>query len=576
MNSLSKMLPLTIVLLVVFSMGWGCSEVNKKQIVVNEVGYNADNSKVAFVTNTVSENFQLIDLQTKEIVYEGKVQPNYLVDPSSGDVVHEIKFSEFEKTGSYRIKLKDKEIQSAAFAIGDNIYRKPAIKILESFYLQRCGTVVDNGSKWSHPACHLDDANFYSNPQKTKDVTGGWHDAGDFNKFSITTTLSIGFLLYQYEHNPTSYYDGQLRIPESDNEVPDILDEIRWGLEWLLAMQREDGGVYFKVSTKRWTGEHLPHKEQEERYIFRVNSNATANFAAVAALGSRIFKVYDPAFSSKLQKAAAHAWEFLSDKPVTVPLGGFNNPRDVRGGEYNDHNDQDERLWASVELYLLTRSKKYHDYFLSNFNESDGPGNPPISWKDVENLAYYAYLEIPEEEADREVRKNILNHLSEFANRLSDNVKENRYNYVLRPDQYYWGSNSIAMGYAFDLIQAYRFLGKDQYLKQARDQLHYMLGRNPMQKSYVTNIGKHPVRNPYHQFSMLAHTDNPIPGLLVGGPNNHSHLNGSLSEHPAKNYEDYNKNYMVNEPAINYTAALSYVVGYFMKSPENKSDYKGS
>ncbi|MEX2573335.1 MAG: glycoside hydrolase family 9 protein, partial [Balneolaceae bacterium] len=107
------------------------------------------------------------------------------------------------------------------------------------------------------------------------------------------------------------------------------------------------------------------------------------------------------------------------------------------------------------------------------------------------------------------------------------------------------------------------------YRNSALDQLHYVLGRNPFDKSQVTGVGTRSVQDPYHQLSKKDGYDEPVPGMLVGGPNNHLLLEDrEISPYPGKNYEDRFRNYLVNEVAINFTAVLAYVAGSFVQPDE--------
>ena len=164
-------------------------------------------------------------------------------------------------------------------------------------------------------------------------------------------------------------------------------------------------------------------------------------------------------------------------------------------------------------------------------------------------------------------RDTILTHLSTYANNLVNLIKSSNYNCVLTPDQFYWGSNSVLLGFAFDLINAFNLTFKTEYLEGALDQLDYLLGANAFGISFETGIGTRPVLHPYHQFSLLKFEDNPVPGMVVGGPNRFSNLNGKMiSAYPGLCYQDNSKNYFVNEPAVNYTAPLVYVAGYFAQA----------
>ncbi len=542
-----------------------CQEPSRAQstVLVDQLGYRPNDQKLAFIKNYNHRGFRIIDTQTNKAVLSGDADPVGAVDQNTGDTTFAIDFSSLTTPGQYRIVLRDTTKHSGGFIIGDNAYIKAAIASLQSFYYQRCGTAVDNGAQWKHPACHILPAHFFDDHKKNKDVAGGWHDAGDYNKFVPTTAVSAAFLLYLYDFLPEKFSDGQLNIPESHNGIPDILDEARWGLLWLLKMQRDDGAVYHKVSIKQWTGEHLPQEETDTQYIFGVSSASTGDFAAVTALGARLFNRWDKGFAQILLRASIRAWNFLQKHESIVPAGGFRNPAGIEGGEYGDEQDADERLWASVELYRTTGNSIYHEYFLSNYKALGGV-NYTVSWQHVQNFAYYSYLNVPVDVRNYEAHSFIVASLTKYSDTLLKRIKENGYRCVLSPEEYYWGSNSVMMGHAFDLINAYEATRLKSYLHGALDQLHYILGRNTFGISFVTGVGTNPVMHPYHQFSMLDGTDAPVPGLLVSGCNRFSRLQGKiLSQYPGQCYEDNVKNYFVNEPAINYTASFAFVVGYF-------------
>ncbi len=534
-------------------------------IAVDMVGYKTNTPKQAYLVNTEAEEFALIRTKDSVVVYEGFMGIKKRPDVATGDSVTIIDFSDFNEPGEYQIRTNGStKLNSRPFFIGSEVYNTALNTIIESFYYHRCGTVVNTSSPWGHKICHLDDAPFYKNNNMYADLTGGWHDAGDYNKFSVNTALTAGLLLYSYEENPNYFKDNQLDIPESGNGIPDILDEVHWGLQWLLKMQRPDGGVYHKVSQEKWIGEFLPDQDPSERYLFGISSAATASFAATAALGSRLLKEFDPIFSSQLSKASIKAWKFLNENPANIPLGGFKNPAGVTGGEYGDPIELDERLWASIELYKLTGDSQYLIYFIQNYRRLNITSIPPLSWRDAHMLALQAFLSADTKGMYVLNKEEIKTMVVQQGDALLSTQKNNNYQNLLRQSQYYWGSNSVALAYAFNLIHAYKITKNVKYSQAALDQLHYIFGRNPFALSQVTGVGSASVLHPYHQFSELNLFSTPVPGMLVGGPNNFTSLKGTpISEYPGKNYEDKFANYLVNEPAINYTAILAYVTTFF-------------
>ena len=553
----------------------GCAHsTEKKFIAVNQVGYEIESSKHAYLVNAEATWFELVRTNDSKVVYSDLIKAHAGKDTSSGDIISVIDFTEFNFDGEYVIKAfgtQSEPYMSNKFKISQNVYADALQIMSRSYYYHRCGTQVGDESGWGYEICHMDDAPFFDNPGKSLNVTGGWHDAGDYNKFTVNTALSAGLLLYAYEAKPDNFWDNQLRIPESGNGIPDLLDEVSWALNWLLKMQRNDGAVHHKVSQEKWIGEYLPHTDSSTRYIFDISSAATASFTAAVAIGSRHLKNYNPDFSLILKSAAEHAWSWLEENPENFPTGGFKNPEGVTGGQYDDPSDIDERLWAAMELYKLTGQDKYLSFFIENYRKLYESGIPPISWRDVNSLAMRVFLhsEISGKHLEEKdaVREAAIRH----ADSVLEVHNQNSYNNLLRYDQYYWGSNSVGLAYAFDLIQAYKITGYAKYKNAALDQFHFIMGRNPLNLSQVTGVGSAPVRHPYHQLSEMGRFSNPVPGMLVGGPNNHRLLNDRMiSPYPAKNYEDVFKNYLVNEPAINFTAILVYVTSA-LSTPTNQS-----
>jgi len=554
----TKALELLLILAFLLSIISCSSYQENKFIAVNQVGYEKEHPKQAYLVNSEAYWFKLIRTSDSKVVFSDSIKSFAKKDSVTGDKISVIDFSEYNTEGEYVLTADEPEaLKSDTFRISQNLYADALNTMTKSYYYHRCGTQVGSESEWGYKICHTDDAVFFDNPKKSKNVTGGWHDAGDYNKFSVNTALSAGLLLYAYELNPDNFWNNQLNIPESNNKIPDLLDEVNWALDWLLKMQRNDGAVYHKVSRKKWTGAYLPHTDPNKRYIFDISSAATASFTAAAAIGARHLKNYKEVYAQKLQEAAELAWNWLEKNPNNVPKSGFKNPEGVLGGEYSDPSDLDERLWAAVELYRLTNNEKYLSFFIENYKSLHQKRIPPLSWRDAQSLALRSFLLTETNGGYIKEKNTVRNAIILHANNILDVKKENNYNNLIRTNQYYWGSNSVGLAYAFDLITAYKVTGRLNYINAAFDQFHFILGRNPLNKSQVTGIGSKAVQHPHHQLSEKDDVKEPIPGMLVGGPNNHLLLdNEEISAHPAKNYEDVFRNYLVNEPAINYTAIL--------------------
>jgi endoglucanase len=565
LHNMSKLLAqlLCLTVLLTLSAMFQRSEAGSDRIVVDQVGYRPQDPKIAILRGAETGDFEVVNTATGKSVYSNAIPTNGKQDQATGDEIYILDFTPLKDAGTYQVRIKGSADVSQPFSISRDAYSGVLETALEGFYYQRCGTDVNNGAIWRHTACHLDDAALYGHPEITVSCAGGWHDAGDYGKYVPTGAVSAAFLLYLYEDKPASFIDRQLKIPEAGNAVPDILDEARWELSWLLKMQDSSGGVHHKISSLQWTGEHLPDHDPDKRYLFEISSTATAASAAVLALGARMFEKFDKPFSVALLRSSVLCWKYLSIHPGIVPDGGFHNPADVVGGEYGDADDHDERLWASVELYRTTGNELYHRYFLAHYEEELAK-MAPVSWVQVQDFALVSYTQIASSSSDKKVRAEIVAKLTDKCDDLVRQVSVNGYRTALGIDEYYWGSNSVDAAYGFDLIAAYNVTRSDRFLNAALDQLHYLLGRNTFGLSFVTGVGSHRVDHPYHQFSMLLHDGNPVPGLLAGGPNSSSKLHGTIiSPFPGGCYEDNEKNYFVNEVAINYSAPFVFLCGYF-------------
>lgn len=554
--------------LIIIILGSCAEKPEEPHIAVNVLGYRADFPKQAFLVHSVADGFHVIESSTNQVVYRGasgRIKPP---DPATGNQLVVLDFSDFHIPGNYFITAEGSGTYgSTPFTIGYDVYYDAVFTSLKSFYYHRCGTQVQSDGEWKYQLCHTDDAPLYNNPEIRIDVTGGWHDAGDYNKFSVNTALSAALLLYLYEHNQDRFTDNQLGIPESGNDIPDILDEVIYALEWLMKMQRADGAVYHKVSQKQWIGEFLPHEDPSVRYLFEISTTATASFTAVSALAARILEPHNEMLAEKLRESALRGWAYLESHPVIQPLGGFKNPPDVFGGEYGDDNDRDERMWAAIELYRKTGDEKYIQYFILHHQTLLWSFNP-LSWRNVHSLALHAFLDADLNSEFNFEKTRVLEAWMNHADSIISVQFRKNYKNLVRHTEYYWGSNSVGLGYAFDLIQLYRHTGQLRYLYAAADQLHFVLGRNPVNRSQVTGTGNPSVQHPYHQLSEMGAFSAPVPGMLVGGPNSYVFLrNRKISDFPAKNYEDRFQNFYVNEPAINFTAIFSYVSGMIAFHP---------
>jgi endoglucanase len=544
-------------------------------VTVNQVGYLPSERKVAYIASA-ADSFYVIDTVSQKKLLAGAVQLRRLQDKTSGMDVYAADFTALTRPGSYAIQVPGVG-SSYTFKVLAGVYKDLYAKSLKGFYFQRCGKelVPALALLYYHPACHLQDGYFHASTGLSgqSKATGGWHDAGDYGKYIVNGGISIGTMLMAYEAFPRCFAADSLKIPESGNGVPDLLDEVRYELEWFFTMQAADGGVYHKLTRVNFEAVIMPQKDTDKRYFMPVSSAATANFAAVLAQAGRIYRPFDKAFADSCAAKAERAWSWLEAHPNIVPAGGFKNPNGVVTGEYGDSNDQDERLWAAAELWRTTRKQSCHTWYLGHYAALNLFASE-MSWGSLAPLAHLTYLFDPSPLADQGVRKALKEALEKFANSMLIQQGSSGFNYLLKPGEFNWGSNSRALNRAILLVMAGELGSKSAWREVALDQLHYMLGANPLNFSFISGVGSASMKNPHHRPSWADNVPAPVPGLLAGGAN--QYLNDptltaqfTSATPPALCYVDNADSYASNEICINWNAPLVFLAGYF--NPDSSS-----
>lgn len=537
---------------------------------INQSGYLPEGNKYVYSAGQ-SVEFALIDKNSGNIVYQGNFNTSPEFDELSSLTLRTGDFSDYNAEGNYYI-VTDDSLVTPEFRISKSVYEDISDAALKGFYLQRCGMqlIQQYAGEYNHNRCHFLDGMFHSSTGLSgfNLSSGGWHDAGDYGKYVINAGVTVGTLLLGYDLFPEKFSFDDLNIPESGNGIPDILDEVIYELEWLVTMQGENGGVFTKLTPEQFSGFVKPEQDNQTRYIFEVSSAATADFAAMMAMASRILSRYKPDLAAKYKTAALNAWEYLIQNPQIVPVGGFHNPAGTNTGEYGDSNDKDERLWASVELFRLTGEQSYDDYFqlsIGNTGLIDGS----LSWQNVKNIGLISYLY--SDNGNTDVKDEIKSSLTGYCDYLKTIISERGFKLAMNDGDFNWGSNSAVMNKALLLIVAADVTGNSDYSDNAQYQLDYILGCNGHDLSFVTGTGSNRVMNPHHRPSVADNIEEPVPGLLAGGPNQNLQDDILLqyfddSTPPAMCYVDHVDSYASNEIAINWNAPLVFVSGYFRES----------
>ena len=531
---------------------------------VNQVGYRPLGQKIA-VINGHSGSFQLVRSADGEIVFEGNTSKEPLNDVSTGDSVFYADFSEFEEPGRYFVSIKGVG-RSYDFSIDNYVYADLTSALLKFMYFQRCGVELlpAHAGDWARKVCHLSDGYVLEETEYFKETAGGWHDAGDYGKYTVPTAVTLAGLLMAYEFFPSAF-EKDINIPESGNNMPDILDESRFALDWLLKMQdKQTGGVHHKLSTKHFPGFVMPHADFAKRYITPVSPTATGAFAAIMAMASRIYADIDDGFSKEALVAAESAWQWLVSNPDAP---NYKNPPGVHTGEYGDWNNADERYWAAVELYRTTGESKYHDSVLS-YSQSGNFDKFGLGWQAVAGFGSVSYLFMDENKQSEELSSRLENDLILDAEHFVRLSGFNGYKISLSQDDYFWGSNMLVMNRAIHLIIAYLLRQNDEFAKSAQDHLHYLLGRNALSQSFVTGFGGNPIMNPHHRPSGADTVKDPVPGMVAGGPN--SRLQDPTAQQmltvgmpPARAFVDHEGSWSTNEVTTYWNSPAVFVSAFF-------------
>jgi endoglucanase len=519
------------------------------RIHINQMGYRINDPKKAVIPinaphDDAGKDFSIVRVSDEALVCSGTAgEP--VSDSASQDTVRIADFSDFTAAGEYIVCSG--ALRSFPFAIGDNPYAGLRAAVLEMFHYQKCGVDLECGL-WSHPACHITPATIYGTDKK-KDVSGGWHDAGDYGRYIVPAAKTVADLLWAHKFT-------------ANPDTP-LLDTVWFEIEWMLKMQNEEsGGVYHKVSCKKFDAlDEMPHDEKGELILSPISATATADFAASMALASRFY----PDRKDTLLNAAWRAWNWCCAHPDAE---GFINPPGINTGGYGDDDSRDERLWAVCALFAATGDETCHDYIktcglYSEEYRADVLFPFGLGWGNVEAYGFIEYLFNTDGKTDDGVTQQMKDKLLRCCEIIMKLSNDNPYGISLG-EVYRWGSNMTVANNAMMLILGSRFTADSRtYTEAALEHFHYLLGRNPLSQSYITGFGSRFPRNPHHRPSVAK--GGAVPGMVVGGPCMGIIRDPGINAHcadapPAKRYVDHNESFASNEIAIYWNSPVYFVM----------------
>ncbi|KOV31541.1 endoglucanase [Streptomyces sp. XY431] len=552
---------------------------------VNQLGYLPDGPKRATVVSSATAplTWQLRDASGAQAAAGATTVHG--ADRASGESTHLVDFGAYTGTGTGYTLVVDGRA-SHPFDISASLYDGLRADSMSFFHQQRSGIAIDAalvGGAYARPAGHLGVA-----PNKgdtgvpcqagvcdyRSDVRGGWYDAGDQGKYVVNGGIATWELVNSFERarrsgGDAALGDSTLRVPERGNGVPDVLDEAHWELDFLLRMQVPDGRplagtAFHKVHDAQWTGlPTRPELDDAERELHRPSTAATLNLAATAAQCARVYAPYDAAFATRCLDAARRAWTAARANPNLLAPATDN----TGGGAYEDADVSDEFYWAAAELLATTGESTYRDAVTASPHHSK-----PVDafwWGGTATLGRITLATVPGVALPGDDVTRLRGLLTTAADRHLATMAGQGYAVPIAADGYVWGSNSSVANNAMVLAVAHELTGAARYRTGALEALDYLLGRNALDRSYVTGYGERASENQHHRF--WAHQNDaslphPPAGSFAGGPD--AGLEDPVAKErltgcaPAACYVDDIGSYSTNEVAVNWNASLAWLAAF--------------
>lgn len=575
---------------------------------VDQFGYKLNHSKVAVISNpkvgfnasqnyTPSASLQVRDATSNLVIFTGSptIWNDGVTHNQSGDQGWWFDFSSINQTGDYYIYDVSNDERSATFTINNNVYNEVLKASTKMFYYNRCGIAKTTPYVWNG---YTDATSFTQdnaardvyqqlNAATAKDMSGGWYDAGDYNKYVTFAERPVHNLLWAYRDNP-SIFDDNFNIPESGNGIPDILDEIKWETDWLLKMVNADGTVHIKIGSRDYIDNEgtPPSVNTDLRYYAPVCTSAAIAASGMLAHAAKVFSQFSSlnSYAQTLQAKAELAWASVLPNLVNNTLQENCDDGSVKSGDADQTAIDQKRmsLTAAIHLFDLTGDNQYHQYIKDYINDSDVINNN--QWSNynlihVDALLHYTTLA----NADASLKTSIINSATTDANNNWNNYFEFNESDLYRAPAndwtYHWGSNNEKASFGI-LNLVYDKYGinssaSNSYKLRAKGHLHYFHGVNPISIVYLSNMSSYGAEKSanqiYHTWfadgsvwdDASTSTYGPAPGFVPGGPNSGYSGNPTLSppnnQPLQKSYLDFNSiadaSWEITEPGIYYQAA---------------------
>ncbi len=574
----------------------------KSWIRINQLGYLEDDIKVAVFGSKEGKevkSFELIEAESGEKVWKGNLVKAY-GSYASFDKTYRLDFSEFKKEGKYYIVAEG--IKSPLVIINNNVYDGTADFILNYMRQQRCGY-----NPYLKDSCHTNDGFIVDWEGKDSvhiDVTGGWHDATDYLQYLTTSANATYQMLFAYKENPSSFGDEYDKDGNPGaNGIPDILDEAKWGLDWLVKMNPEYGVMFNQIADDRdHAGFRLPNKDSVcygkgfERPVYFITgerqglaqyknrttgvSSSAGKYASAFSLGADLMKDYYPEFSEKIKVKSEEAYKFAKSD-----LGNTQTACNVSPYFYEEDNYVDDLELAAAQLYETTQKAEY--------------GKEAAYWGDVEPVTpwmgadsarhyqWYPFVNLGHYHLAKSNNELIAKKFEMFMRRGLKNVSERgEENPFLFGVPFIWCSNNLVAAMITQAHLYEKVTGDKKYKEMEAALRDWLFGCNPWGTSMIVELPKHGDYPERPHSSLLVKEGFQTTGGLVDGP-----VYGSIYKKLAglrlfeedefaefqsyvAVYHDDEGDYSTNEPTMDGTASLSYYLSAKQKEGKSANEKK--
>lgn len=570
---------------------------------VNQIGYLPEATKVAvFMSDETAQinGFELVDAFTGEVAFSSSaVRPTGVLGRMK--TTCRLDFSGLKTSGAYYIKVLSSggEIRSETFPVGAGVYDGAADFVLNYMRQQRCGW-----NPFFKDSCHRKDGIIVGHPDPRKDstfldVTGGWHDASDCLQYTTTSANAIYQMMFAYQSNPEAFSDNHLADgTPGRNGIPDIIDEIYWGLKWLDKMNPEPGEMYNQIADDRdHVGMRVPNDDQadygwgkgEYRPVWfcsgepqqrgkRGDKNKTTGVASTAgkfasdfAFGAEILKPFYPEFAEKIGAKAQAAYDAGVAKPGVCQTASVVSPY-----IYEEDNWVDDMELAAYEMFRRTGDKKYRTEAIEYARRE--PVTPWMGADSARHYQWYPFMNMGHYRIARnfggKVSAEFIRNIRSGIQRVYERGKDHPFMFGIPG---IWCSNNLTSAMLTQCILYRELTGDTTYQEMEGSLRDWLLGCNPWGVSMIVELpkgGTFPTQP--HSFIIKYKMGNTTGGL-VDGPVYSTIFGGLLGIHTdgGVNYEEFQPgdlvyhdsthDYSTNEPTMDGTASLTFPLSYYQR-----------